>query len=443
MRNQENKLEKEFNGARLFIFALPTIAMMVFLGLYTVIDTIFVARFVSTDALAAINVVTPVIGLTVGIGTMLAAGGNAIISRNMGEGEEHQARENFTLILLSSAAAGIVFEGVCSIWLTDILHVLGAEGSLFHYAKDYLDMLLPFIPAYMLQTVFANLFVTAGRPGLGSVLSIGAGALNLILDYIFIVICGMEIRGAALGTGCGYLLPALVGVIFFLFEKRGTLFFCRPRFRMKVIAESCLNGSSEMVGQSASAVTTLLFNLSMLRLAGEDGVAAVTILNYCHFLFHAFYIGFSMGIAPMIGFHHGSRNDMRQKKILASCFRFIAAASGILFLLSFFGSHVIAEIFAGSSDDVCQMVGRGLRLFSSGFLFSGWNIFASSMFTALSNGKVSAVLSFLRTFVLLAATILIMPRFLGITGVWLAVPTTEVLAFFVAVGLMGKTYKAL
>lgn len=189
MRNQENKLEKEFNGARLFIFALPTIAMMVFLGLYTVIDTIFVARFVSTDALAAINVVTPVIGLTVGIGTMLAAGGNAIISRNMGEGEEHQARENFTLILLSSAAA--------------------------------------------------------------------------------------------FGTGCGYLLPAVVGVIFFLFEKRGTLFFCGPRFRMKVIAESCLNGSSEMVGQSASAVMTLLFNLSMLRLAGEDGVAWEKHIKLC------------------------------------------------------------------------------------------------------------------------------------------------------------------
>lgn len=429
MGTQENKLAKDFNGRELLIFVLPTITMMVFLGLYTIIDTIFVAQFVSTDALAAINVVTPVISLAVGMGTMLAAGGNAVISRNMGAGEERQAKENFTLIILSSAVAGLILTAIGFIWDADILRFLGAGGKIFPYAEDYLRTLLPFIPAYMLQTVFANLFVTAGHPGLGSALSIGSGVLNIFLDYLLIVVCGLGIQGAALGTGWSYLMPTLAGLLFFCLGKQKALSFCRPRLRLRAIAESCFNGSSEMVGQLASAITTLLFNRSMLELAGEDGVAAVTILNYSQFLFHAFYIGFSMGVAPIIGYNHGSRDNERQRKIISLCFRFIAMASCGVFCLSFFGGRMIVELFAGASGTVYFLATKGLRLFSFGFLFSGLNLFASAMFTALSKGTVSALLSFLRTFVLLAAAILILPKFLGVTGIWLAVPAAEFLAF--------------
>lgn len=433
-----NKLAQDFNGRKLLMFALPTIMMMVFLGLYTIVDTIFVAHFVSTDALAAINVVTPIISLTVGLGTMLAAGGNAVITRNMGAGKGRQAREDFTLIVVSSAAAGLILTVICLIWLTDILHFLGAGGKILPYAEDYLHMLLPFIPAYMLQTAFANLFVTAGHPGLGSALSMGSGVLNILLDYIFIVVCGMGIRGAALGTGLSYLMPTLVGLVFFSIAKQEALFFCRPRFRPWVIIESCLNGSSEMVGQLAAGITTLLFNRSMMGLAGEDGVAAITILNYSQFLFHAFYIGFSMGITPIIGYNHGSRDKERQKKILGLCLRFITAASGSVFLLSFLGSPMIVELFAGASESVYLLAVKGMRLFSLGFLFSGMNLFASAMFTALSKGMVSALLSFLRTFVLLVPAILVLPRFWGVTGVWLAVPTAEFLAFVMSLWFVGR-----
>ncbi len=429
METRRNRLAGDFGGMRLFIFVLPTVIMMVFQGLYTIVDTVFVSYFAGTDALAAINVVTPLINLTVGLGTMLAAGGNAVIARNMGEGNGVQAKENFTLIILFTAGTGTLLALGTALRLDAVLGFLGAAGRILPFAKSYLGTMLLFLPFYMLQTVFANLFVTAGHPGLGSVLAILAGVLNILLDYIFIVCCGMGIRGAALGTGIGVCLPAVSGILFFCVSRKETLCFVKTHFKLKVIAESCFNGSSEMVGQLAGAVTTLLFNLSMLRLAGEDGVAAVTVINYSGFLFHTFYIGFSMGTAPLIGYNHGSGDRERQRKLLSRCVRFITAASGGVFLLCFFLSPVIAGIFAGESENVYFLALRGLRIFSLSFLFSGWNLFISSVFTAVSGGKTSALLSFLRTFVLLAAAILILPGLLGVTGIWLAAPAAELLAF--------------
>lgn len=433
MEQRENRLAGDFRGTELVAFALPTMIMMVFQGLYTIVDTIFVSWFVSTDALAAINVVTPVISLTVGIGTMLAAGGNAVIARSMGEGKSRQAKDEFTLIVIAGMAVGGVMAVVIRIWLEEILLFLGAEGRLFVFAQDYLNILLFFLPSYMLQTIFANLFVTAGHPGIGSGLSIGAGVLNIILDYVFIVRGGMGVRGAAYGTGIGAALATTVGIIFFGVYREGTLHFTRSRIRIGVLIESCANGSSEMVGQLSSAVTTLLFNLSMFRLAGEDGVAAITILNYSQFLFHTIYIGFSMGTAPIIGYNYGSGNCTRQKRIIESCIRFIALASVCAFLISFFGGQTIVEMFTEGRGRVYSLSSEGFRLFSFGFLFSGFNLFVSSMFTALSNGKVSAFLSFLRTFALLAAAIMILPAVWGITGVWLAVPAAEWVACIVSI----------
>ena len=486
MKKENNRLAKNFRGVSLFLFALPAMVMMVFQGLYTIVDTVFVARFVNTDALSAINIVTPVLSLTVGLGTMLAAGGNAVISRNMGEGYGQLAKENFTLIILSGAVSGMVLAGAIFTWMKELLFFLGAKGILYSYAGDYLGVLLFFLPAYMLQTIFANLFVTAGHPGLGTVLSVGSGVLNIVLDYVFIIICHMGINGAALGTGLGVSFTVIGGIVFFRpermnrknvykereqrnrkiqpkerkkknrginrVERERTLCFCKTPFRMEVLLESCINGSSEMVGQLSAAVTTLLFNLSMLRLAGKDGVAAITIMNYLQFLFHGLYIGFSMGTAPVIGYHYGmsisekesapddsdGHSSKRLYGIIGLCMRFVLVVSIGVFLLSFLGSEMLVGMFAGKSKTVYQLAAGGMKIFSFSFLFSGLNIFISAMFTALSNGKVSAFLSFFRTFVLLTAAILILPRFLGITGVWLAAPAAEFLAFLSALYISNK-----
>ncbi len=431
----EHIFDQKWSAASLLRFAFPTIVMMVFMGLYTIVDTIFVARFVSTDALSAINIVCPVINLTVGLGTMIAAGGSAVVSRKMGAGLEQEAKEDFTLLILAAAGIGAAILICGTLWLNPILLALGASERLLLYCRDYLGLLLLFLPANVIQTVYANLFVTAGKPGLGFGLSVLAGLANILLDYVFIVLGGMEIRGAALGTGLGYLIPAAAGTVFF-FRNRGALFFVKPRWRGALLTESCLNGSSEMVSQLAAALTTFLFNLTMMERLGEDGVAAVTIMIYSQFLLNTLFIGFSMGVAPVIGFHYGSGNRKQQRKILSICIRFLAAASLLIFALSISGGSLVVRMFTPDASRVYEIAAAGFPVFSVSFLFCGFNIFTSALFTALSNGKVSAVLSFLRTFGLLCGGILLLPRFFGITGVWMAVPMAEGIMFFVSLGCL-------
>ncbi|MCI8658913.1 MAG: MATE family efflux transporter [Lachnospiraceae bacterium] len=450
----ENVLDQEWNVSSLLKFAFPTIVMMIFMGLYTMVDTIFVARLVNTDALSAINIVCPVINLTVGLGTMLAAGGNAIVSRKMGEGAEQEAREDFTMLVAAGVAMGMALLAAGLFWMEEIIIFLGASGRLFPYCRDYLTVLVLFIPANILQTLFANFLVTAGRPGLGLGLSVLAGVANIIFDYLFLVPLGMGIRGAALGTGIGYLIPAAAGMVFFM-GKRGTLFFVPLRRegkapgwvqasgRMKVVTESCINGSSEMVSQLATALTTYLFNITMMGLVGEDGVAAITIMIYSQFLLNTLFLGYSMGIAPVIGFHYGNKNHARQRRVLRISAGFLAVASLAVFGFSRTGGEYIAGMFAQKASEVYKLAVHGFGIFSFGFLFCGWNIFASGMFTALSNGKISAAISFLRTFGLLAGSILLLPRVWGIVGVWLAVPAAEGVMFVVSAGCLGFFYSSI
>lgn len=428
----ENALDRDWSTSSLLRFAFPTMAMMVFMGLYTIVDTIFVAQFVNTDALSAINIVCPVINLTVGLGTMLATGGNAIVSRKMGAGAFKEAKEDFTLIVMTGAAVGFLILAVGITWMDEILCLLGASQRLFPYCKDYLTVLLLFIPANILQTLFSNLFVTAGKPGLGLGLSILSGAANIVLDYIFIVLCGLGIRGAAYGTGFGYLIPGIAGLIYFM-NSKGVLSFVRPKWRWAVVWESCFNGSSEMVSQLAAAVTTYLFNITMMELLGEDGVAAITIIIYTQFLLNTLYIGFTMGVAPIIGFCYGSQNGVRLKGVFWTSLKFLGIVSLVIFGTAKLGAFGIVGLFADRASAVYEIGVQGFSIFSYNFLFCGFNIFASGFFTALSNGKLSAVLSFLRTFGLLAGGILLLPRFLGIMGVWLAVPLAEGMMCFLSV----------
>ena len=427
----DNILDQKWSAGSLLRFAFPTIIMMVFMGLYTIVDTIFVAQFVNTDALSAINIVCPIINITVGLGTMIATGGNAIISRKMGAGKNQEAKEDFTLLLITGTVIGflILLGGI--IWIDQIVHTLGASGLLFPYCKDYLMVLFFFIPANVLQTLFSNLFVTAGKPGFGFGLSVLSGIANIILDYIFIVPCGLGIQGAALGTGFGYLIPTVSGLVYFA-RTKGMLSFTRPKLKWAVIRESCLNGSSEMVGQLATAVTTFLFNHTMMDLLGEDGVAAITIIIYSQFMLNTLYIGFSMGTAPIIGFHYGNRNDVQQKRVFSISMGFISAASILIFTVSRFGGSYIVQLFADNTSEVYRIAANGFTIFSYSFLFCGLNNFTSAMFTALSNGKVSAVLSFLRTFGLLVGGILLLPHIWGITGIWLAVPVAEGIMFVIS-----------
>lgn len=436
-----NPLAKNFNTGSLLKFAFPTISMMLFMGLYTIVDTIFVSRFVNTNALSAINIVCPVINLIVGLGTMIATGGSAIVARKMGAGEPKRAKQDFTLLILFGFILGVVIFVLGIIFIDEIIYALGADKVLFPYCKDYLTIILLFTPASMLQVLFQNLFVTAGRPTLGLVLSVCAGAMNIVFDYLFMVIFDMGIAGAGFGTGIGYLIPAITGIIVFS-KKSGTLSFVKPIIDIKVLGESCINGSSEMVSQLSTAITTFFFNRTMMNLLGVNGVASITIIIYTQFLLTTLFIGFSMGVAPVISYNFGANNYYGLKKIYKICISFIFVGSLFIFALSFINGNSLVRLFTGTNEAVYKIAINGFMIFVFSFLFSGFNIFSSAIFTALSNGKLSALISFLRTFGFIMIGLLVMPQFIEITGVWLAVPVAEILTLCISLYLNFRLWRS-
>lgn len=428
-----NPLEGRTSALALLQFSLPSIVSMLFMGLYTTADTALVSRMAGTLALSALNIVCPAVNLLVGLGTMMAAGGSAVIARKMGEGREDEARQDFQALLLLAAGLGTGAALGGRFFLEELVTALGASPALAGYCMDYLGMLLVFAPACLLQVMFQNLIVTAGRPGLGMALAVGAGAINVVLDVLFMGPLGMGVSGAALGTGLGYMGPVVLGLLFFG-KSRGPLRFGgRQAFHLRALAYSFLNGSSELVSQLSAAVTTFLFNRAMMRLLGEDGVAAVTIMIYTQFLLTTACIGFSMGVAPVLSYQMG-KGDFKE---LGRAFRICLAVTAATGLGAAAGAMIfsgpLVGVFAGEGSRVYEIAREGFRVFPVCFLFSGVNIFVTAAFTALSEGAVSAALAFLRTFGLIGLGLLILPGLLGTAGVWVTLPLAEAGAFLAAV----------
>ncbi|WP_308754845.1 MATE family efflux transporter [uncultured Anaerotruncus sp.] len=424
-------ISREFHFGSLLLFALPTVIMMIFMSMYSIVDGIFVSRFIGTDALSATNIVYPALNLVLAVAIMLSTGGSAVVARKLGEGDLKGARESFALVVVAGAAAGVAISVLGLAFLEPLCSMLGANGRLMADCKAYLGTLLLFVPASVLQILFQSFFVTAGRPGLGLGLTVAAGISNAALDYLLIVPAGMGITGAAAATAIGWCIPAFAGVAYFLFSKN-LLRFARPKLDWRVLGESCFNGSSEMVTNISTGVTTFLFNILMLRYLGEDGVAAITIVLYAQFLLTALYLGFSMGVAPVVSFNYGSGNTRRLKRLFKICAVFIGGSSAVVFGISLLLAGPLVGVFSPPGTAVYEIGREGFLLFSLSFLFAGVNIFASAFFTALSNGRVSAAISFLRTFGFLIVALLLLPKAIGVAGIWLAVPFAELAAAGVA-----------
>ena len=424
-------ISREFHFGSLLLFALPTVIMMIFMSMYSIVDGIFVSRFIGTDALSATNIVYPALNLVLAVAIMLSTGGSAVVARKLGEGDLKGARESFALVVVAGAAAGVAISVLGLAFLEPLCSMLGANGRLMADCKAYLGTLLLFVPASVLQILFQSFFVTAGRPGLGLGLTVAAGISNAALDYLLIVPAGMGITGAAAATAIGWCIPAFAGVAYFLFSQN-PLRFARPKLDWRVLGESCFNGSSEMVTNISTGVTTFLFNILMLRYLGEDGVAAITIVLYAQFLLTALYLGFSMGVAPVVSFNYGSGNTRRLKRLFKICAVFIGGSSAVVFGISLLLAGPLVGVFSPPGTAVYEIGREGFLLFSLSFLFAGVNIFASAFFTALSNGRVSAAISFLRTFGFLIVALLLLPKAIGVAGIWLAVPFAELAAAGVA-----------
>lgn len=421
-----NSLGKEVTFLSLIKFTLPTIIMMVFFSLYTIIDGIFVSRYIGSNALSAINIVYPVICILIGISVMMATGGSAIVAKFMGEAKDKEARESFTLITITSIIFGLIIAIFSLIFIKQIIYLLGSTDSLYENSHTYLFTMLLFTPVIILKMLFDYFLITAGNPNLGLLSAIIGGVTNIILDYVLIVPLNMGLVGAALATCIGYSLPSIIGIIYF-FNKKNTLHFVKPKFNFKTILYSCSNGSSEMVTQISSAVTTFLYNIIMIKLLGENGVASITIVLYAQFLLVSAYIGFTSGVSPRISYNFGSKNKQQLYKIIKYSYIFIMLFSISTFIISKYLSPLLISIFAGNGTELYDITLNEFNLFQISFLLCGVNIFTSGMFTAFSNGKVSALLSLLRTFIFLSSGIIFLPSLIGVNGVWLAVPLAEIM----------------
>lgn len=432
----DNALARQFTAASLLRFALPNIVMMVFLSLYTILDGIFISRYVGTLALSAVNMSYPLDCLEMAVGIMLATGGSAVIAREMGEGDSQTARQNLTCITVVCLGCGIAFAVLGNLFLDPILRLLGTSPAQFALCREYTRILMVFAPAFFLQTAFQVFFVTAGRPGLGLGMTMAGGMDNILLDWLFMGPLGWGIRGAAVATVIGYCVPTAGGIVFFLWNRKGSLCFTAFRPDWNMLWSACGNGASEMVSNIASAVTTFLFNLIFLRYWGEDGVAAITIVMYFQFVLTAVFFGFSMGVAPVVSYKFGAQDTAQMKRVCRFCLGATVICSLVSYVLSRLTIGFCLSVFTDPDSPVFAITMEGFPLYAVSFLFMGVSIFASSLFTALSNGTASAVISFARTFLFLVGMLLLLTQLLGETGVWLAVPTAELLGMAVSIGFL-------
>ena len=424
-------LDRAISMPALTRFAMPTIVSMLCAGLYGAVDGVFVARLVGADALAAVNIVAPLLILGCSLGYMLGMGGSALVAHTLGEGKEEEARRYFSLIVWAAAVLGAAAIPAGEMLLDPLLTLLGSDEALRPLCEAYARPILVFFPCLLLTFVFEIFFITAGRASLGLACTLAGGTCNIILDYAFMAVLDWGVRGAAVATGLGYALSSSFGLLFFALRREG-LRLGRPSRRLTALLEAAGNGSSEMVSNLAAAVVTLAFNNILMRMCGADGVAAITIILYGQWLMNTVFMGYAVGISPLVSYNNGSGNTTRLRAMHRLSLRMIAVFAVLMTCAGFFASSALTALFSPEGTAVHAMASHGFRLFAVSFLLSGFNIYASALFTALSNGVVSALLSLCRTFLFVMLAAALLPLWLGVDGVWLAIPCAEALGAFLS-----------
>ena len=433
-------MENKFKLSQIFKLVVPTILMMSFMSLYTIVDGAFVSRLIGTDALSAINIAYPFINIVLGISIMFGTGGCALVMKKVGEGKNDEAKKDFSLIVYFALIFSIILCVFSILFLEQILKLLGTTNSLYQYTKDYLFYMIIFVTPTILKFIMEQFLIATNRPKTALFLSVSGGILNIVLDYVFIAILNWGIKGAAIATGIGYSIPAIIGLLFFI-NNSSLLHFSLPSKSPKVILETCFNGSSEMVSQLSSGIVTFLFNIVTLKYIGEDGVASITIILYIQYLVTAVFLGYSIGISPRISFYYGNKDNAMLKRIISFSLKFVWTISVFICIAIVLASPFLVSFFTEPGTNVFNITIDGLKIYSFAFLFVGTNIFMSGMFTAFSNGKISALISFLKTLVFESLGIIIFPLILSIIGIWLAVPVADFLGVIVCIYLYKK-YKS-
>ncbi len=427
-------LAKNFTMSELLKYTMPSMLMMIFMSTYSIIDGVFVSTYVGESALAAVNLIMPLIGIVMAVSLMFATGGNAVIAKLLGQGKQREAQEFLAVIYIIGGVLGGLLTAVVFVFPDELLNLLNVSDSLYALTKDYMLSVAGFLIPVFFMVFIQSFMVTAGHPMFGLILSLAGGITNIILDYILISpnLLNMGIAGAGLATGIGYALPGVIGFFYFVFSRKCALHFVKPKLSIRTLGQSMFNGSSELVGSLATSITTLMFNFILMSMAGEAGVAAISVILYIQMFQNAIYTGYTLGVASIIAFKYGEQNHIGLHKVIMQSMKIVSVASILVISLTLVFSNEAVGIFISSESETFEMARNGLLLFLPAYLFMGFNIFFSAMFTSLSNGKVSATISVLRSLVFIVLALLILPQILNLNGVWLAVPVAEFLAIMVS-----------
>ena len=439
---QRNELEGIIGWRKTISFALPSILMMLFISSYSLVDGAFVSNLIGTDALASLNILMPLASVMTGIGFMFATGGSAYVANLLGKGEVARARGSLSTIVFFAVFIGILLTLFGMVFIEPLVELLGADEVLFDGSVEYGRAFLLFTVPSILQFIFTQMLIVAGRPGLSLFISVAGGLTNIVLDYVFIGLLDLGLTGAAVASGMGSMIPCLVGLYMFC-RKDMILHFVQPIRESKVVISTCTNGVSEMASELSGGITTLLYNLIMMKYVGPDGVSAITVMMYVQFFAIAAIIGYSNGVAPVMSYNHGKGDGTRMNSLYRISAVFVIIVSIAIFLImEVFGGYIVG-FFVEDSENVMSLATDGAKVFSFAFLMMGFNVYASSLFTSLSNGPVSALISVVRSILLLAPLIVLLPMMFGIDAIWYAVPLTEFVTVLLSVFLilrLGKGY---
>ena len=435
------QLSEHFTYKKLLRFVLPSIVMMIFTSIYGVVDGLFVSNYVGKTAFAAVNLIMPFLMAISALGFMIGTGGSAIVAKTLGEGKKKQANEYFSMLVYLTLIGGIVLSALGILFSPLIARGLGADGALLTNCVLYARITLLSMPAFMLQNVFQSFFVTAEKPKLGLGVIVIAGVTNMVLDFLLVGVFQIGLAGAAFATVTSECIGGLFPILYFARKNSSLLKLGRTHFNGKIFLCACGNGSSELMTNLSSSIVNSLYNIQLMNLAGENGVAAFGTIMYVNFIFIAIFLGYSIGSAPLVSYHYGAGNHDELKNLFQKSLRLIGIWGLMLFILAQLIARPLAAIFVGYDADLFSMTQNDFRIYCIAYLINGFNIYGSSFFTALNNGLISAAISFLRTLVFQLAAVLLLPLLLGINGIWSAVAVAELLTLGLTVTFFVRNRK--
>ncbi|MBQ9921925.1 MAG: MATE family efflux transporter [Clostridia bacterium] len=425
------QLSDHFTYSKLFKFTLPSVAMMIFSSIYGVVDGFFVSNFVGKTSFAAVNFIIPFLMILGAVGFMFGAGGGALVAKTLGEGEKEHANRLFSMFIYITVIIGAVLTVLGIVFMRPVASWLGAEGQMLEDCVLYGIINLITLVPFMLQMEFQTFFITAEKPQLGFVMTVAAGVTNMVLDAVFVGLLRWGVAGAAAATSMSQAVGGIVPLFYFFSKNDSLLRLTKTRFYGRAFLKACTNGSSELMSNISMSLVSMLYNFQLMKYAGENGVAAYGVLMYVNFIFISTFIGYSIGTAPVISYHYGAENRNELRSILKKSAVIIGTMSVVMTILSIVLSRPMAQIFVGYDAELFELTVRGFILYAFSFLFAGFGIYGSSFFTALNNGLVSALISFLRTMVFQVAAVMLLPLIWEMDGIWLSVVFSELASFCV------------